>query len=125
MYIIDKLKCLSNLNDKSSDLQHRKCFCGNTLEHELEIQKYIKEKNLVSNDKSIEPSQVLIQELPNNPYCSSITGKYAFDLSQISNFNVYFWTSTYDPNLERCVFYTIEDLKCRFLFLINLWFLIF
>jgi hypothetical protein len=99
---MDKLKLLSNLN-KSSDLQLSKCFCGNTPEHELEIKKYIKEKNLVSNAKSIESSQVLIKELPNNPYCSSITGTYAFDLSQISNFNVYFWTSTDDPNLNPAI----------------------
>jgi hypothetical protein len=98
-----KLKRLSSLNDKSSDLQHPKCFCGNTPEHELEIKKYIKEKNLVSNKKSIASSKVLIKELPNNPYCSSITGKYAFDLSQISNFNVYFWTSTDDPNLNPAI----------------------
>jgi len=100
---MDKLKLLSNLNDKSSDLQHLKCFCGNTKEHELKIQKYIKEKNLVSNKKSIAQSNVLIKELPNNPYCSSITGKYAFDLEKISNFNVYFWTSTDDPSLNPAI----------------------
>jgi len=98
----DKLKLLSNLN-KSSDLQLSKCVFENTIENELEIQKYIKEKNLVSNKKSIASSKVLIKELPNNPYCSSITGKYAFDLSQISNFNVYFWTSTDDPNLNPAI----------------------
>jgi hypothetical protein len=98
----DKLKLLSNLN-KSSDLQLSKCFCGNTPEHELEIKKYIKEKNLVSNKKSIASSKVLIKELPNNPYCSSITGKYAFDLSQISNFNVYFWKSTDNPSLNPAI----------------------
>ena len=99
---MDKLKRLSNLNEKS-DSQHLKCFCGNTKEHELKIQNYIKEKNLVSNKKSIEPSNVLIKKLPNNPYCSSITGKYAFDLEKISNFNVYFWTSTDDPSLNPAI----------------------
>ena len=100
---MDKLKLLSSLNDKSSDSQHLKCFCGNTKEHELKIQKYIKEKNFVSNKKSIASSKVLIKELPNNPYCSSITGKYAFDLSQISNFNVYFWTSTDNLSLNPAI----------------------
>jgi len=107
---MDKLKRLSNLNDKSSDLQLSKCFCGNTPEHELEIKKYIKEKNLVSNKKSIASSKVLIKELPNNPYCSSITGKYAFDLSQISNFNVYFWKSTDNPSLNPAIEYWLTDL---------------
>ena len=100
---MDKLKLLSSLNDKSSDSQHLKCFCGNTKEHELKIQKYIKEKNFVSNKKSIASSKVLIKELPNNPYCSSITGKYAFDLEKISNFNVYFWKSTDNPNLNPAI----------------------
>ena len=99
---MDKLKLLSNLNEKS-DSQHLKCFCGNTKEHELKIQKYIKEKNLVSNKKSIASSKVLIKELPNNPYCSSITGKYAFDLEKVSNFNVYFWTSTDNVSLNPAI----------------------
>ena len=97
----DKLVHLSVSDEKSSNFKKPKCFCGNTPERELRIKQYIKDYNLntknVSNNKSIPSSSILIKELPNNPYCSSITGQYAFDLSQISNFNVYFWTSTDDP----------------------------
>ena len=97
----DKLKYLSNLNDKSSDLQKPKLCCGNNPEFILEAQKFIKEKNLytdiVKNNKSIESNQIIVKDVPNNPYCASITGKYAFDLSKISNFNVYFWKSTDNP----------------------------
>ena len=109
----DKLNRLLKFNQKSSDLKKPKCVCGNTYERELRIQNYIKEKNLdkklVSNDKSIAPSQVLIKDLPNNPYCSSITGKYAFDLTQISNFNVYFWTSTDNPTLNPAIEYELTN----------------
>jgi len=97
----DKLKYLSNLNDKSSDSLKPKLCCGNTPEFILEAQKLIKEKNLytdiLESDKSIESNEIIVKNVPNNPYCASITGKYAFDLSQISNFNVYFWKSTDDP----------------------------
>jgi hypothetical protein len=97
----DKLKYLSNLNDKSSNSQKPTLCCGNTPEFILETQKLIKEKNLytdiVKSDKSIESNQIIVKDVPNNPYCASITGKYSFDLSQISNFNVYFWKSTDNP----------------------------
>jgi len=97
----DKLANSSLSDKKLSDLKKPKCVCGNTPARDLEIQKYIKENNLdkklLSNDKSIPSSSILIKELPHNPYCSSITGRYAFDLSQISNFNVYFWKSSDDP----------------------------
>ena len=109
----DKIVRLSNLNEKSSDSQKLKCVCGNTPEHDLEIQKFMKDKKLdkklLSNDKSIAPSEVLIKALPNNPYCSSITGQYAFDLSQISNFNVYFWKSTDDVSLNPAIEYWLTD----------------
>jgi hypothetical protein len=90
-------------NKKEVIPEKPKCRCGNTPEDELEIKQYIIEKGLVSNVKSIAPSEVLIKELPNNPYCSAITGKYAFDLTQISNFNVYFWTSTDNPTLNPAI----------------------
>ena len=103
----DKLVRLSKLNEKSFELP--KCVCGNTLEHDLEIQKFMKDKKLLSNDKSIAPSEVLIKELPNNPYCSAITGQYAFDLTQISNFNVYFWTSTDNVSLNPVIEYWLTN----------------
>ena len=97
----DKLNRLSKLNEKSSDLQKPTLCCGNTPEFILEAQKLIKEKNLytdiLESDKSIESNEIIVKNVPNNPYCASITGKYAFDLSQISNFNVYFWTKDDNP----------------------------
>jgi hypothetical protein len=101
----DKLNHLSNT--KSSDFKETKYCCGNTPEKKEIIKKYIKELNLdynnLSNDKSITPNQVIIKEVPNNPYCSSITGKYVFDLTQFSNFNVYFWKSTDNIGLNNAI----------------------
>lgn len=109
----DKLNRLSKLNEKSSNLPKPKFRCGNTPEHDLEIQKFMKnkklDKKLQSNVKSIAPSQVLKKDIPNNPYCSSITGEYAFDLTQISNFNVYFWTSTDNVSLNPAIEYWLTD----------------
>lgn len=100
-------------NKKEINPEKQKCRCGNTLDREERIKQYIKEKNLdnklLSNVKSIAPSEVLIKALPNNPYCSSITGIYAFDLTQISNFNVYFWTSTDNPTLNPAIQYEITQ----------------
>lgn len=90
-------------NKKEVNPEKPKCRCGNTPEREERIKQYIKEKGLVSNLKSIAPSEVIIKPLPHNPYCSSITGTYAFDLTQISNFNVYFWTSTDNPTLNPAI----------------------
>jgi len=109
----DKLNRLSKLNEKSSNLPKPKCFCGNTPEHDLEIQKFMKDKKLdkklLSNVKSIAPSQVIEKDLPHNPYCSAITGRYAFDLTQISNFNVYFWTSTDNVSLNPAIEFWLTD----------------
>lgn len=96
----DKLVRLSKLNEKSSDLLKLKKHQNHTKEPDLEIQKFMETKKLLSNDKTIAPSEVLVKALPHNPYCSSITGQYAFDLTQISNFNVYFWTSTDNVSLN-------------------------
>lgn len=58
-----------------------------------------KRKSLKTNTKSIPPSSVKKIKIPNNPYLSSITGQYAFDLSKINNFSLYFWKSTDDPSI--------------------------
>ncbi len=41
---------------------------------------------------------------------SSITGIYAFDLSKISNFSIYFWKSTDDPSINDAVQEILTDL---------------
>jgi hypothetical protein len=105
----DKLIRLSKSNEKSSDLLKLKNREIHTKEHDLEIQKFMETKNLLSNDKTIAPSEVLIKALPNNPYCSSITSRYAFDLTQISNFNVYFWTSTDNVSFNPCIEYWLSN----------------
>lgn len=88
-------------NKKEVNSKKKVCGCGNNLKREERIRKYIQEKGLdkqsVSNDKSIPPSQIIIKDIPHNPYCSAVAGKYVLDLSQISNFNVYFWKSTDNP----------------------------
>ena len=50
-------------------------------------------------EKSIPSTSIVKKSLPKNPYCSSITGTYAFNLSKIlSSFKVYFWKSTDNVN---------------------------
>ena len=68
-------------------------------------------KNFKSSDfksKSIPSSSIVVKELPNNPYLSSITGQYAFDLSKISNFGVYFWKSTDDPSINPAIEFYLD-----------------
>jgi hypothetical protein len=54
------------------------------------------------NQKSISSDLVLHKPLPKNPYISSITGQYAFNLKKIPSFKVYFWKST-DINLNKAI----------------------
>ena len=70
------------------------------------FKKNIKAKNL--NFKSIPSSSIVVKKLPNNPYLSSITGQYAFDLSKISNFSLYFWKSTDDPSKNDAVQFILD-----------------
>jgi hypothetical protein len=65
------------------------------------LSKLLKEKtkSLKKNTKSIPPGTVKKIKIPNNPYLSSITGQYVFDLSKIKNFSLYFWKSTDDPSI--------------------------
>ena len=74
--------------------------CGNANLEAL-FKKNIKSSYFKS--KSIPSSSVVVKELPNNPYLSSITGTYAFDLSKISNFSLYFWKSTDDPSTNDAI----------------------
>ena len=74
--------------------------CGNNKLESLFKQKF---NSSDFKSKSIPSSSVVIKKLPNNPYLSSITGKYAFDLSKISNFSLYFWKSTDDPSINKAV----------------------
>jgi hypothetical protein len=62
-------------------------------------------KNVNKNEKSIPPTSIIEKNLPKNCYCSSITGKYAFDLSIIVNFKIYFWQQDDNVNLNT----TIKD----------------
>lgn len=56
------------------------------------------EKRIIT-EKSIPSTSIVKKSLPKNPYCSSITGTYAFNLSKIlSSFKVYFWKSTDNVN---------------------------
>ena len=73
-----------------------KVKCGSHIVNEI-FKKHLSSKKLTT-EKVIPPSYITKKDLPNNPYISSITGQYAFDLSKISKFNIYFWTSTDDTN---------------------------
>ena len=48
------------------------------------ILKNIFEKRVITEEKSIPSSSIVKKSLPKNPYCSSITGTFAFNLSKIS-----------------------------------------
>jgi hypothetical protein len=109
------IKAIENKKEVNREVKSEipKCRCGNTHKNDLEIQQFIETKNLnhklVSNLRTIAPSEVIIKPLSNNPYCSAITGTYAFDLTQISNFNVYFWTSSDNVSLNPCIEYWLTD----------------
>jgi predicted Zn-dependent protease len=69
------------------------CSCGNEFLNNI-LEEYLNNnKNTNKNTKALTKSSVIVKDIPKNPYLSSITGKYAFDLSEISNFSVYFWTA--------------------------------
>jgi len=74
--------------------------CGNTNLEALFKKKF---KSSDFKSKSIPSSSVVVKKLPINPYLSSITGTYAFDLSKIKNFSLYFWKSTDDPSINTAV----------------------
>lgn len=77
----------------------------------IDLQNLLKKK-FKSTDfksKSIPSSSVVVKELPNNPYLSSITGKYAFNLSKINNFSVYFWKSTDDISKNEAIKLTFNE----------------
>jgi len=57
-------------------------------------------KNSIRNKKSIPATSIIEKNVPKNCYCSSITGKYAFDLSKINTFKVYFWKKSDNVNLN-------------------------
>ena len=61
--------------------------------------------------KSIPSTSIVKKSLPNNPYCSSITGTYAFDLAKISSFKVYFWKSTDNVNKNQAIKDTLAEDK--------------
>jgi hypothetical protein len=78
--------------------------CGSDKLHDL-----FNKRKIVSNEKSIASNLIIKKSLPNNPYCSSITGQYRFDLTKISNFNVYFWKSTDDVNKNTAIKNTLAS----------------
>lgn len=80
--------------------------CGNMDLEALFKKKY---KSIDFKSKSIPSSSVVIKKIPTNPYLSSITGKYAFDLSKIKNFSLYFWKSTDDPSINESVQFMLDE----------------
>lgn len=79
--------------------------CGNMIFEALFKKKF---KSSDFKSKSIPSSSVVVKELPHNPYLSSITGIYAFDLSKISNFSLYFWKSTDDLSTNNAVQFILD-----------------
>lgn len=77
--------------------------CGN------HIIKRIHEKHAIKGLKSIPSTSIVIKTLPRNPYCSSITGIYAFNLSKITSFKVYFWKSNDNVNKNRAIKDTLTE----------------
>lgn len=73
-----------------------KVKCGSHILDKI-FQKHLSSKKLTT-EKVIPPNYITKKDIPNNPYISSVTSEYAFDLSKISKFNVYFWKSTDDIN---------------------------
>jgi len=72
------------------------------------IQRIFKNR-VITGEKSIPPSSIVIKSLPKNPYCSSITGTFAFNLSKIPSFKVYFWKSTDNVNKNNAIKDTLAE----------------
>ena len=100
----DKVSCRVDKNDKKDKEGKKVSFCGNDELHEL-----FNKRKIVSKEKSIPPEFITTKKVPNNPYCSSITGEYMFDLSKISNFNVYFWKSNDDVKKNKAIKDFLKD----------------
>ena len=73
------------------------------------IIKNIFEKRVIIEEKSIPSSSIVKKSLPKNPYCSSITGTFAFNLSKISSFKVYFWKSSDNVNKNNAIKDTLTN----------------
>jgi len=67
------------------------------------------EKRIITQEKSIPSSSIVIKSLPKNPYCSSITGTFAFNLSRIPSFKVYFWKSTDNVSKNNAIKDTLQQ----------------
>jgi hypothetical protein len=59
--------------------------------------------------RSILPTSVIKKNIPNNPYTSSLTGQYAFNLSKVKNFSVYFWKETDDDSQNMAIQSVLTD----------------
>jgi hypothetical protein len=81
--------------------------CGNHILHTI-YQNYLL-KGASAKVRSIPPTSIIKKNIPNNPYTSSITGEYAFDLSKVKNFSVYFWKATDDPLENEAIFGTLSS----------------
>ena len=74
----------------------RKLKCGSYMIHQKLKKKKISAKSI--------PSQLIKKiNIPTNPYCSSITGKYVFDISKIPSFKIYFWTESDNPSANMAI----------------------
>lgn len=80
--------------------------CGHKHLQKLIIEK---RKSTSAQIKTIPPNSVILKNLPHNPYLSSITGKYALNLSKINNFSVYFWKSTDNPAQNDLIDYYLSN----------------
>ena len=81
--------------------------CGSDKLHTL-FEKY-RLKQGSPEIRSVPKTSIIKKSLPNNPYTSSITGQYAFDLSKLKNFSVYFWKSTDDISQNPAIESTLLD----------------
>lgn len=79
--------------------------CGNPI---LE-KKFNKYKSTVKSGKLIPSSYITVKNVPYNPFCSSITGKYVFNISKIPTFKVYFWKFTDNVEKNTVIKLTLED----------------
>ena len=76
--------------------------CGQDTLHTL-FENYLLKNKDSPQVRSIPPTSIIQKDVPNNPYTSSLTGQYAFDLSKIKDFKVYFWKSSDNPNINPAI----------------------
>ena len=98
---------ITKINENKDKEERKVLGCGSDKLHTL-FENYLLKQGS-PKIRSIYPTSIIKKSLPNNPYSSSLTGLYAFDLSKVKRFSVYFWKATDDVTINMAIESTLMD----------------